>query len=113
MHSDYCPTCKQVLPWKRPEVKEEQPRNILKPPKPRKPTKEELAAQAEKERLEAVEWMRKGARCCICWLCNAHVNIRVYSDHMDKHRKEGFVPRPFKSSRSAAEIKAEWQEADA
>lgn len=118
--SDNCPTCGQVLPWKRPNVQEIELEPFPAPSRivaiaspPPKKTKEEMAAEAEKKRLEAVKYMQDNAKSCVCWLCNAHISIRKYADHVQRHREENWIPRNSKSSKSRAEVFAEWQQQDA
>lgn len=105
---DCCPTCGQTLSWKRPEDIQVKPRV-----KPKEETPEELAAKIEAKRRSDLKHMRNNARACVCWLCNAHISIRKYADHMQRHRDENWVPRTPKTSKSRAEVFAEWGQEEA
>lgn len=107
---DICPCCKQVLPWKSSTkskvvpIKEESKSSTFRfiPPK-------YIGAAEDKQRQEDIERMRDNTKLCQCWLCGHRMSVRVYSDHMDKHRKEGWKPSSRKSSRPKAEVLAEFE----
>ena len=48
-----------------------------------------------------------------CWLCGAKISIHKWADHAERHRKQGWKPRPADPpKRPAEQVFAEWQQAD-
>jgi hypothetical protein len=55
----------------------------------------------------------KSHSCNPCWLCGAKISIRKYADHAEKHRREGWKPRPHAMPKlNSMQVFAEWQQAD-
>lgn len=113
--SDNCPTCGQVLPWKKskitptpvPTSTESKSNFHIIPPVDKTPEEAEA-------RVLKIKEMKKHAKLCECWLCGTRMSIHKYADHMQKHRDENWVPRPVNiPNRDAILVFAEWQQQDA
>jgi len=48
--------------------------------------------------------------CGPCWLCGYRTTIARWGAHTEKHRRENWKPRVFKSTKTRAEVMAEWGE---
>lgn len=50
-----------------------------------------------------------------CWLCGARTPIRVWGAHVEKHRREGWLPRPVstRKGKDSVLVFVEWQQRDA
>ncbi len=59
--------------------------------------------------LENYKMQRKNY--ATCWLCGYRTaQLGKYADHVERHRKENWIPRPVATSKNRTLVFAEWQQ---